>query len=236
MKLLTFSERVINSTIKGITRVICRVEDAPLSLVPREGPLLLVTNHINFLEVPIIYTHLQPRPITGFAKAETWDNPILGLLFDFWKAIPIHRGEPDMKALRRGLRALSEGNILAVAPEGTRSGDGRLEKGHPGIVTLALRSGAPILPVVCYGGEAFWGNFRRLKRTVFNLVVGHHFFLIAEPGPLTREIRRAMVDEIMFQLAGLLPEPYRGKYSDIERATERYLQFPPGSMSNLPGS
>lgn len=231
---MTITERIVNTTIKGITHVICRVDDAPLSLVPREGPLLLVTNHINFLEVPIIYTHLQPRPVTGFAKAETWDNRIMALLFDLWKAIPIKRGEADLKALREGLKVLSNGSILAVAPEGTRSGDGKLKQGHPGIVTLALRSGAPILPVVCYGGETFWGNLRRLKRTDFNIVVGRHFFLVSEPGPITREIRRDMVDEIMFQLAALLPEPNRGVYANSSRATERFLQFPSGSKSNLP--
>ncbi len=231
---MTLTERLVNSTIKGITRIICRIDDAPLSLVPREGPLLLVTNHINFLEVPILYTHLQPRPVTGFAKAETWDNRIMALLFDLWKAIPIQRGEPDLRALREGLKVLSEGCILAVAPEGTRSGDGKLMQGHPGIVTLALRSGAPILPVVCYGGEAFWGNIRHLKRTDFNLVVGRHFFLMPESGPLTREIRRGMVDEIMFQLAALLPDRYRGVYENLSRATERFLQFPHGSKSNVP--
>ncbi|TFH32965.1 MAG: 1-acyl-sn-glycerol-3-phosphate acyltransferase [Anaerolineales bacterium] len=231
---MTLTQRVVNTTIKYFTRIICRIDDTALSLVPSEGPLLLVTNHINFLEVPIVYTHLQPRPVTGFAKAETWDNRMMALLFDLWKAIPIQRGEADIKALRRGLGALAEGQILAVAPEGTRSGDGRLGQGQPGIVMLALKSGAPLLPVVCYGGEVFWDTFRRFRRTDFHLIVGHPFTLKTPGVPLSREIRQRMIDEVMYQLAALLPIKYRGVYAHLERATEQFLEFQPGSSSNLP--
>jgi 1-acyl-sn-glycerol-3-phosphate acyltransferase len=98
-----------------------------------------------------VYTHLQPRPITGFAKIETWDNPAMGRLFDLWQAIPLQRGRADIEALRRGLEALAEGKILAVAPEGTRSGHGQLQPAHAGVVMLALHSGAPLLPLAFYG-------------------------------------------------------------------------------------
>jgi 1-acyl-sn-glycerol-3-phosphate acyltransferase len=228
-----FSTRLVNQSIKNLTRVICRVDDRPLDSVPERGPLLLVTNHINFLEVPLIYTHLLPRPVTGFAKAETWDNPLMGRLFDLWEAIPIQRGEADMHAIRAGLNVLAQGHILAVAPEGTRSGDGKMLKGQPGIVILALRSAAPILPVACFGGEAFWVNIRRLKRTDFHLVVGNPFYLKAPEMPIRGEIRRKMVDEIMYQIAGLLPPVYRGHYEDFDHATEDHLYFPEGSSSNI---
>ena len=218
-------ERIVNTALKGITRMICRVEDEQLANVPLQGPLILATNHVNFLEVPIVYTHLQPRAITGFAKAETWDNPLMALLFDLWEAIPIERGEADLGAMRQGLQALEQGQILAVAPEGTRSGDGKLRQGHPGIVLMALKSGAPILPVVVHGGEVFWRNFKQLKRTDFYLVVGKPFFLKSPQITLSRDIRRQMVDEIMYQLARLLPAPYRGVYSNLERASEQYIEF-----------
>ena len=231
---MTLTERIVNTIIKGITRVICHIDDSSLALVPPEGPLLLVSNHVNFLEVPIMYTHLQPRSLTGYAKAETWDNRISAMLFDMWHAIPIQRGKPDIKALRRGLEVLAEGQILAVAPEGTRSGDGRLRQGHPGIVILALRSGAPILPVVSYGGEQFWDNFKRLRRTDFHLVVGHPFRLQNPDFSLTRDIRREMVDEIMYQLAALLPPEYRGVYANLEQASDQFLEFSPEHGSNLP--
>lgn len=230
---MTLVYRVVTSTIKGLTRFLCRVDDAQLARVPDRGPLLIVANHVNFLEVPLLYTHLQPRPVTGFAKVETWDNPVLRPLFDLCGAIPLDRGEADMVALRRALAALEAGHILAVAPEGTRSGHGRLQKGHAGVVFLALRAGAPLLPVVYYGGESFWRNLARLRRTDFRIVVGQPFYLDAGGVEVTRRVRRQMTDEIMYQMAALLPPAYRGVYADLASATELHLRFPPGMESNL---
>lgn len=228
-----FTYRVVTSAIKGLIRLLCRVDDAQLARVPDRGPLIIVVNHISFLEVPLLYTHLQPRPLTGFVKSETWDNPLLGALSDLWGGIPLRRGEADITALRQALRALEAGYIVAVAPEGTRSGNGRLQRGHPGVVFLALHSGVPLLPVVYYGGESFWSNLGRLRRTDFRVVVGWPFSL--EPGRarVTRDVRRQMADEVMYQMAALLPPAYRGIYSDLTKATEVYLRFFPGGTSNL---
>jgi len=145
----------------------------------------------------------------------------------------LERGEADVRAFRAGLAALQDGAILAVAPEGTRSGHGRLQTGRPGVVLLALHSGAPILPLVYYGAERFHDNIRRLRRTDFRIVVGQPFYLDARGAKVTQEVRRAMTDEMMYQIAALLPPDYRGVYADLEAATEHYLRFPAGSASNL---
>lgn len=230
----TFTFRVVTSTIKGLTRLLCRVDDEQLARVPERGPLIIAINHVNFLEAPIFYTHLHPRPLTGFVKAEHLEHPFFGpLLFGLWGGIPIRRGEADMTAFRQALAALEEGRILAVAPEGTRSGDGRLQSGRPGTAFLALRSGAPVLPIVCYGGEHFWSNLRRLRRTDFHIVVGQPFYLDTGGVKVTRQVRRQMTGEIMYQMAALLPPAYRGVYSDLAAATETYLRFPSGGGSNL---
>jgi 1-acyl-sn-glycerol-3-phosphate acyltransferase len=105
---MTLTERVVNTTIKGITSMICRVDAAQLARVPARGPLIVISNHVNFLEAPVIYTRLEPRAVTGFAKIETWDSAFLGWLFDIWGAIPIRRGEADMSAIRRGVAALED--------------------------------------------------------------------------------------------------------------------------------
>jgi 1-acyl-sn-glycerol-3-phosphate acyltransferase len=230
---MTFRTRLVNGTIRGLTRLLCRVDDGELARVPDRGPLILVANHINFLEVPLVYTHLQPRPVTGFAKAETWDNPAMAALFDLWEAIPLQRGEADHSAMRRALAALKDGKILAVAPEGTRSGDGRLQRGQAGVVMLALVSGAPLLPIAYFGSERLRGNMARLRRTDFHIAVGRTFFLDPQGAKVTRELRQQMADEVMFQLAALLPPPYRGSYANLAAASETHLRFPPGSESNL---
>jgi len=230
---MTVTHRLVTSTIKALTAFLCRIEADQLARVPERGPLIVVANHVNFLEVPILYTHLWPRPVTGFAKVETWDTPGLRFLAELWEAIPIRRGEADLTALRQGLAVLQAGNILAVAPEGTRSGNGRLQRGRPGVVFLALQSGAPLLPLVCYGAANYRRDWSRLRRAPFHIVVGQPFHLQADGVRVTREVRQQMVDEIMYQLAALLPPAYRGYYANLDAATRAYLRFSPPSQSNI---
>jgi 1-acyl-sn-glycerol-3-phosphate acyltransferase len=192
-----------------------------------------VVNHVNFLDAPLMYSHLRPRPVTGFAKVETWDNPALGWLFNVFQAIPLRRGEADTRAFRKALEVLDRGGILGVAPEGTRSNDGRLGHGHPGVVMLALKSGVPLLPAAYHGSERFHVNIRRLRRTEFNITVGFPFYLDDRGEKITREVRNIMTREIMYQLAAILPPAYRGQYANLDAASETYLRFPPGSQSNL---
>jgi 1-acyl-sn-glycerol-3-phosphate acyltransferase len=206
------------------TRITCRIDMVPLAQIPKSGPLILVTNHISSLEVPLLFAHLQPRPVTGFAKIETWDDPFMGWLFDLWGAIPIRRGEADMDALRKGFAALEQGYILAVAPEGTRSRHGRLLRAHPGVAMIALRSGVTILPIAHWGAESFGQNLKRLKRTDFHVRVGQPFRLQVE-GKVTRQVRQQVADEIMLQIAALMPEEYRGEYREKGNFSLKYLQF-----------
>jgi len=124
---------------------------------------------------------------------------------------------------------LKTGNILAIAPEGTRSGNGRLQPAHPGVTLIALRSAAPILPVVYYGGESFKHNLKNLRRTNFHVRVGAPFRLHADHRKITSQVRQQMTDEIMYQLAALLPAKYRGAYANLHNATESYLHFLSGS-------
>ena len=229
----TAKEQITNSVVKGITVLLSRVNAPQLDQVPAEGPLILVTNHVNFLEAPILYTRLAPRPITGFAKIESWDNQYLGWLFDVWGVIPIRRGEADKKAIKTALKALQDGYILSIAPEGTRSREGTLKRGQPGVVFLALLSGAPLLPIAHYGHQNYKDDFRKIKRTPFSASVGHPFRLRKPDKKITSEIRQEITDEIMYQIAALLPPAHRGVYSDLSKATENYLEFiPPASNAN----
>jgi 1-acyl-sn-glycerol-3-phosphate acyltransferase len=211
--------------VKGGTTILCRIEKTDLSKIPANGPLILVMNHIGSLEVPLLLAHIQPRRVISLVKIETWDNKFMGWLFDLWESIPIRRGEVDLGALRRCLHCLSAGDILGVAPEGTRSYDGKLLCGRPGIVLISLHSGAPILPVAHWGAENFPKNIKRLKRTDFHIRVGKPFTLDAKGKKVNGKIRQEMVDEIMYQIANLMPEEYRGKYANYTPPPEKYLGF-----------
>ncbi|HEY3310007.1 MAG TPA: lysophospholipid acyltransferase family protein [Anaerolineales bacterium] len=206
--------------------VMCRIDSAELKKVPMNGPLIAYMNHTGTVEAPIMYTHLQPRKnVTALSKVENFDNWFLNFVFTLWEIIPIRRGEADMEAMRKALEALERGCILGISPEGTRSLDEKLQRAHGGIVMLALHSGAPLQPVAHWGGKNFGANLKRFKRTDFNIRVGRLFTLDARGVRVTKEIRQQMADEMMYQLAKLLPEENRGEYSDLENATEQYLRF-----------
>jgi len=221
----SISRWFLNMVIRFGTNILCRIDKSDLLKVPEHGPLILVTNHINSLEVPLLFVHLQPRKLIGLAKIETWDNKIMGWLFDLWDAIPVRRGEADLDAIRACLEALKDGNILAIAPEGTRSFNGQLQRGQPGISMIALHAGVPILPIAHWGAENFGINFKKFKRTDFHIRVGKIFYLDAKAEKVNGKIRQAIADEIMSQIAALMPVEYRGVYSEIDPRTQKYLYF-----------
>ncbi len=215
---------VVNWILRRVFQAVCRIDTRELAKVPHTGPLIMVGNHVNFLEAPVLLPHLAPRPIIGVAKRESWDNPLFNFLFNLWHAIPIDRGQINQEAFRLSIEALQQNKILAVFPEGTRSKDGCLLQGKPGIVALALRGKAPLMPIAFYGYENFWSNFKRLRRTDFHIVVGQPFRLDTGGEALSRDARQVAADEIMYKIAELLPERYRGYYQHTAPIQYRYLK------------
>lgn len=221
---MKLQQRLVVLFFRGLTSLVCRIDDAQLVRVPRRGPLIIYTNHVNIIEIPIIYTRLYPRPMHGLAFADRWKSRLIGWLLDVCESIPLHRGEPDITAIRTGLERLREGHILLISPEGTRSGHGRLQAAHAGVVTLALHSGAPLLPIAYVGGERCKENLRKLRRTDFHLVVGQPLRLEAHGARPTREAREQMLAELMYELAALMPAELRGEFAGRPTAPAAYLQ------------
>jgi 1-acyl-sn-glycerol-3-phosphate acyltransferase len=211
---------------RDLTGRMFRVDAAALAKVPSHGPLIIVTNHVHIPEIPTLYVRLLPRKVYGMAQAErVLGKNLWGAILRWIDTIPIWRGEADLNALRTGIQRLTEGNIILLDPEGTRSHDGCLQKGQPGAILMALHSGAAMLPVVHYGSENYQKNLKRLRRTDMHYVVGKPFRVEAGGERVTGAIRQQMIDEVMFQMAGLLPAQYRGAYVDMELASHKYLVF-----------
>ena len=204
---------------------ICHIDDSQLARVPGHGPLILIINHVNILEVPVLYTRIQPRSITGFFAGYHLESPLMRWLLLTLNGIPVQRGTPDRAALREGISRIRSGSIFAIAPEGTRSKDGRLGPGKQGVVTLAQKTGAPILPIVHWGSEHWQDNVVRLRRTPFNIAVGRSFRLDTGGKRVNRHMRQEIMDEIMAQMAALLPQEYRGVYADQGSTQSQYLRF-----------
>ena len=206
------------------TRTLCRIDAPNIETFPQKGPLIVISNHTGQLEVAVFFGQLAPRPLTGWAKMEAWDNAFLNWLFNLWGLIPVRRGEADTSALRKAIKALDDGYIFGIAPEGTRNKTGRLIRAHPGAVLLATRSNALILPVAHWGGEDFLKNLPRFKRTDFHIRVGRPFKLDLEGVKLTREIRQQIADEMMLRIAELMPPEYHGAYEKVTLGEKRYTK------------
>jgi 1-acyl-sn-glycerol-3-phosphate acyltransferase len=220
---------LVNLIVRFLASVILKIDKSELDKVPRTGPLLVVVNHINSLDAPVIISLMYPRPTTGLVKKETWDNAFLRFLFNVWEGIPIDREIADFTAFRAAQEALKSGKILAVAPEGTRTRDGHLIQAKPGIAMLAMKAGVPILPVVYYGHETFPANLKKLRRTPMAIRVGEPFQLDLSGHAREKSILQEVADEIMIEIARLLPEEYRGYYTDRVNGSQEFIEHLSGS-------
>jgi 1-acyl-sn-glycerol-3-phosphate acyltransferase len=132
--------------IRLILAVYARVEVVGAENVPRRGGLIIVSNHLNNADPGVVGAFMRRR-VTFMAKDEMFHWPIMGLYFRLIGAFPVRRFEADLKALRRAVQVVRRGHALVMFPEGTRSKTGSMCQGHPGTALVALRTGAPILPV-----------------------------------------------------------------------------------------
>jgi len=206
---------LVSHVVKFGTKILCRIDAPDIQKVPARGPLIVVSNHTGQIEVAVFFGQLHPRPMTAWGKAEAWDSAFFRWLFNLWGVVPVRRGEGDIQALRAAVKALDNGYIFGVAPEGTRNRTGRLKRAHPGVVTLAVHSGAPLLTVAHWGGESLLKNLARFKRTDFHIRVGQPYRLKTDGVKMTRERRQQIADEMMSRVAELLPREYRGEYEKV---------------------
>jgi 1-acyl-sn-glycerol-3-phosphate acyltransferase len=220
---MSFKFRAVNWVLRRFFQTICRIDVKELRKIPRTGPVIMVGNHINFLEAPVVLCHVDNPLFTGIAKQETWKNPFFNFLFNTWGIISIDREEISREAFQMAVQALKDGKVMAISPEGTRSMTGRMLQGKPGVLALVLRSNAPLIPVAFYGYVDFWKNIKHLRRTDFHVVVGKPFKLKLERSAPSRETRQVMTDEIMYKVAELLPEEYRGYYQFEGKVDYQYV-------------
>ncbi|MEI6874425.1 MAG: lysophospholipid acyltransferase family protein [Spirochaetota bacterium] len=206
----------VNALLVLLVRIagsfLVRLDSRQLARLPKRGPCILAMNHVNFLDGPLLLSRLFPRRVASLAKKETWKNPIVGFLASAIGAIPLDRGFSDPAALRKAAAVLDGGGFLYINPEGTRSRDGVLRKGKAGVVSIALATGSPVVPVAFEGLEDFSSNFRRLRRTKAIIHVGEPFVLLPPPEGSQREARAEALEEIMQKIAALLPEAKRGEF------------------------
>jgi len=147
------------------------------------------------------------------AKKELFHFRLIGYFIGSFGAFPVHRGRLDRKAMRQAERLLAQGLALAMFPEGMRSRSGRLRPAFSGSALIALRSGAPILPVGISGTEKIKGVTWMLRRPKITVNIGHPFHLPPVKSRLTKAELTKLTNSMMEHIAALLPPEYRGDYT-----------------------
>jgi len=219
------------SLLRLLLRLFTRLEVRGLENVPAGGPLLVAFNHLAHLDAALVLPFL-PQPVEGIALADLYRVPITGQLLRLYGTIPVHRDQFDRQVIRRALQVLAEGKVLALAPEARMSLTGALERARQGAAYLALRSGAPVLPVALTGTEKVYAEWKRLRRPQLTVTFGEPF--VPPPQAGTPQARRQQVaeltDEIMHRIAALLPPEYRGVYAPTPNPSPNFrggeLKFP----------
>ncbi|MEX1172703.1 MAG: lysophospholipid acyltransferase family protein [Chloroflexota bacterium] len=220
---------VTRAGLAGLTRV--RVVGA-IDEIPRDGPVIVAANHASNLDPVVIAASLLPklgRRLQWLGKKELFAWPVVGWMARNGGVHAVDRSTADVEAYRLAKRILDEGHALFVFPEGTRSHDGTLQAARDGASALALRTGAPIVPVGIEGSYERWPRGQKLPRPGGRVTVrvGSPFRLADElPAGLDRKAATpAATDLIMRRIAALLPPGQRGPYGD----TPARIPEPPSS-------
>jgi 1-acyl-sn-glycerol-3-phosphate acyltransferase len=188
------------------------------SRVPRTGPLLVCTNHVSTLDPVLVPAYLPRADTWSIGKAEYFaGRGVAPRLFRAYHGFPIVRHSADRSALRRATALLGEGHALCIYPEGTRRGASGMRRPEPGAGFLALRTGAPILPVAVAGSQDVLGQgFALPRRAPVQVVFGVPFTLAARHRDGTRAEYQEASDAIMLAVAELLPTELRGEFADLD--------------------
>ncbi len=195
-----------------------------LENIPASGPAILMINHIAFID-PIVVMHAVPRNIVPLAKIEVYNYPLIGIIPRLWGVIPVRREEFDRHAIQQVMEVLRAGEIVLVAPEGTRNPV--LQRAKEGIAYLASRTNTPIIPVAIEGTPGFPAlRFTRPWRGPgATLHFGPPFHYRAEYRRAGHAELRKMTDEAMYVLAAMLPDERRGVYSDLSQASRDTIEW-----------
>jgi len=191
-----------------------------LEHVPTSGPLIVAANHSSNADGGFLLAWLTPvigRPILWMGKAEALDWPVAGWFLRNIAVFGVRREAADTEAFKLAKSVLDSGRVLGGFPEGTRSPTGALQTAKEGVTLLALRTGAPILPVGIADSDRFWpkGPFLWGFGGRVTVRVGEPFTLARGRGPDgRRESLDAVTTRLMGRIAALLPDRQRGVYAD----------------------
>jgi 1-acyl-sn-glycerol-3-phosphate acyltransferase len=196
------------AVLAGLLRGIFRLEITGAERVPRRGPVILAPNHRSLLDIPVAAATTR-RKVWFMAKEELFRSRPAAAVLRRLGAFPVRRGRPDRAPLQRALQLLAQGEVVGIFPEGTRRPDARFERLEEGFAYVALRSGAPIVPLAISGTESVFPPGGRVPKLVkVRVAVGEPFRLASgntgHTGVLPRAKVRAATAEAQARFASLM--------------------------------
>ena len=201
----------------AIVRLLTQTTVSGREHLPGGGPLLVVFNHLGHLDAGVIIASV-PYNLEAIALSDLYRVPVTGQMLRLYGVIPVQRDVFDRSVVERAIGVLSTGGILFLAPEARMSMTGALEKARGGAAYLALKTGAPILPIALTGTEntRVYGSWKARRRPLITMTIGEVLRLPDLPlrGPERKQSLAEASRIIMAHIAALLPPAYRGVYAD----------------------
>jgi 1-acyl-sn-glycerol-3-phosphate acyltransferase len=205
---------------RPIMRTLYRARVVGLEHIPIDGPAIISPNHRSFFDSPLVMT-MSPRPVVFLGKAEYMDSPTTKYLFPAFGMVPIRRDvkKASMAALQTAADLLNAGRLVGIYPEGTRSRDGMLHRGHSGVAHLAVMTDAPIIPVGITGTE----HVQPIGSSIPKPFRGRITIRFGEPiHPAnyryggSRKRRHQMLDDVMASIAAMTDQPRSPDFASDE--------------------
>ena len=210
----------LRSIINILIKLLTRTQFSGLENVPANGGLIIATNHMHYMDIPLLFINPVREDLTALVTTKYQHHWFIRWFCNTAGGIWINRDIADFSAMQAASKALKEGKALGISPEGTRSQTAQLLKAKPGGVLLALKAGVPIVPVAITGTEKAFRRIFTLQRPKLSIRFGPAFNL-KPVSPEERERKyQEYTDEIMCHIAALMPEKYWGYYRDHPRLKE----------------
>jgi 1-acyl-sn-glycerol-3-phosphate acyltransferase len=217
--------RTLRSIVRFFMKIISDIEVHGMEKAP-EGNFIAAANHLGRLDTAALLCIIDREDIILPVAEKYKSHLFFRILGQAVNAIWLNRFEADYSALREILARMKNGGLLVIAPEGTRSKTEALQEGKMGVAFLASKSGYPVLPVAVTGTEdrAVMENLKRFRRSKIIVRAGKPFYIQVPKEKGREEAMRQATDEIMCQIAALLPEKYRGVYANHPRLKQLLAQ------------
>lgn len=210
---MTFLWQVMRPLAVALVRPTFRVKVVGRRNIPKKGAAIIASNHLSALD-HVVLPMATRRTIINISKAEHFSKPVKAWFFRQWGIIKLQRGKGDTQAMEAAKQALREGNLFCIYPEGTRSLDGRLHKGHTGVARLALEMRVPVIPAAMVGtfeAKPKGGKTRYFSKTA--AVIGAPLDFSEHWGKQDdKAVCRQVTDEIMRAIQALSGQEYVDEY------------------------